>query len=143
MVTVTSRHITSDSLFTLSCNMYVFFRALFNDAVKLYGVVILSTGHEMIPDTYAQDLVVDGELLLPMPNAQTQCNVSLQATRNAVQSVYSSQTVRRSHQQQSSCPALKSSVPRTAPDTLIMPPSPPTVRITSCPVVCRWMNMER
>lgn len=48
--------------------MYLF-TALFNDAVKLYGVVILSTGHEMIPDTRAQDLMVEVELLLPMPNA--------------------------------------------------------------------------
>ena len=56
------------------------FTALFKDAVKLYGVVILSTGHEMIPGTHAQDLVVDDQLLLPMPNAEAQRTLSPRAT---------------------------------------------------------------
>jgi hypothetical protein len=35
-----------------------------------------------------KDLVVDNELLLPLPNAQAQCTLSLHAARNAIQSGY-------------------------------------------------------
>jgi hypothetical protein len=84
----------------------------------------------MIPDSYAaythaQNIVFDDDLLLPTPNACAQSTLSLQATSDPIQSMYSSRTVHRSHQQQSSSPALQPSVPRTAPDTLIMPPFPP------------------
>jgi len=44
----------------------------------------------MIPNTQAQELVVDDELLLPMSTAQAQGIISLEATRYAIQSVYSS-----------------------------------------------------
>jgi len=144
LVTVTSRHIASDSLFTFILQhvcicLQRYLTTLSNYMASLY-----------CPQATRWSLILVHKTSWWRSSCYYPCRThrhSAFSHHRLLETLFSACIVAKLSAARTNSspvvPALQSSVPRTAPDTFIMSPSPPKIRITSWSVVCRWMNMER